>query len=91
MLAFDLPSHEQRDAFHAGLFELGLLALRCGERSIRFRPVLDISMAECQEALALLREQCRRTRSSVRPAECGLRKEALIASATSGQDGGLKS
>src|SRR5206468_10859869 len=28
MLAFDLPSREQRDEFHAGLFELGLLALR---------------------------------------------------------------
>src|SRR5882672_9625064 len=44
MLAFDLPSSEQRDEFHTGLFELGLLALRCGERSIRFRPVLDIPM-----------------------------------------------
>src|SRR5438477_6171006 len=61
MLAFDLPSGEQRDAFHAGLFELGLLALRCGERSIRFRPVLDISIGLCQQALALLREQCKRT------------------------------
>jgi L-lysine 6-transaminase len=68
MLAFDLPNREQRDQFHAGLFELGLLALRCGERSIRFRPVLDISMGVCQQALALLREQCQRTRSAVRTA-----------------------
>ena len=66
MLAFDLPSREQRDEFHAGLFDLGLLALRCGERSIRFRPVLDISINVCQQALALLREQCKRTRSAVR-------------------------
>ncbi len=64
MLAFDLPGRKPRDAFHAGLFDLGLLALRCGERSIRFRPVLDISMAECQQALALLHEQCKRTRST---------------------------
>ena len=74
MLAFDLPSREQRDDFHAGLFELGLLALRCGERSIRFRPVLDISMGLCQQALALLREQCKRTRS----ADCDLQVEPLI-------------
>jgi L-lysine 6-transaminase len=65
MLAFDLPSREQRDAFHAGLFELGLLALRCGERSIRFRPVLDIPTGVCQQALTLLREQCKRMRSGV--------------------------
>src|SRR5438045_6375015 len=74
MLAFDLPSGEQRDAFHAGLFELGLLALRCGERSIRFRPVLDISIGLCQQALALLREQCKRTASAERAA----RVEPLI-------------
>jgi L-lysine 6-transaminase len=78
MLAFDLPSREQRDEFHAGLFELGLLALRCGERSIRFRPVLDISMSVCQQALSLLREQCKRTRSGVRSAERHLREEPLI-------------
>ena len=74
MLAFDLPSREQRDEFHAGLFDLGLLALRCGERSIRFRPVLDISMGLCRQALALIREQCKRMRS----AERDLREEPLI-------------
>jgi L-lysine 6-transaminase len=78
MLAFDLPSREQRDEFHAGLFELGLLALRCGERSIRFRPVLDISMGLCQQALVLLREQCKRMSSKVRSAEHDLREEPLI-------------
>ena len=78
MLAFDLPSREQRDEFHAGLFELGLLALRCGERSIRFRPVLDISMGVCQHALALLGEQCKRMRSVVLSARRDLREEPLI-------------
>ena len=42
MLAFDLPSTAQRDAFWKGAYELGLLVVRCGERSIRLRPVLDI-------------------------------------------------
>ena len=78
MLAFDLPSREQRDEFHAGLFELGLLALRCGERSIRFRPVLDIPMGLCHQALALLREQCKRMRCAVRTPEGGLRTQPLF-------------
>src|SRR5207249_3429324 len=41
MLAFDLPDRETREQFYQGLFELGLLAIRSGERSIRFRPALD--------------------------------------------------
>jgi L-lysine 6-transaminase len=91
MLAFDLPTREQRDEFHTGLFELGMLALRCGKRSIRFRPALDISLVVCQQALALLREQGKRSRSAVDPAVGGLRKEPFVASATSGKAGGLKS
>ncbi len=62
MLAFDLPDRDAREKFYRGLFDLGLIAIRCGERSIRFRPVLDITPAVVHEALALLREQCRRMR-----------------------------
>ena len=60
--AFDLPDPAQRDRFYNGLFELGLLALRCGQRSIRFRPALDISAEAVREALDLLRQQCARMR-----------------------------
>ncbi len=63
LLAFDLPDRDTRERFYKGLFELGLLAIRCGERSIRFRPVLDLTPAVVHEALALLREQCRRLRA----------------------------
>lgn len=63
MLAFDLPDRDTRERFYKGLFELGLIAIRCGERSIRFRPVLDITPAVVHEALALLREQCRRMKA----------------------------
>ncbi|MGC3958546.1 MAG: aminotransferase class III-fold pyridoxal phosphate-dependent enzyme [Verrucomicrobiota bacterium] len=42
MLAFDLPDTATRDAFWKGCYELGLLVVRCGERSIRLRPVLDV-------------------------------------------------
>ena len=61
MIAFDLPSRAMRDEFYRGLFELGLLALRCGERSIRFRPALDLPESAIGEAMDILEKQCRRT------------------------------
>jgi len=61
-LAFDLPDREQRERFYKGLFELGLLAIRAGERSIRFRPVLDFPAAAVSVAMGMLKEQCRRMR-----------------------------
>jgi L-lysine 6-transaminase len=63
MLAFDLPDHDTRERFYKGLFELGLLAIRCGERSIRARPALDLNADGAQEAVKLVKEQCRRMRS----------------------------
>jgi L-lysine 6-transaminase len=65
MIAFDLPNRESRDEFYRGLFDLGLLAIRCGERSIRFRPVLDITADIIGIALDLLRQQCRRMEGTV--------------------------
>src|SRR5882672_11108964 len=60
MIAFDLPDPDAREEFHRGLFERGLLTIRCGERSIRVRPVLDITEDVIQTALELIHEQCRR-------------------------------
>ena len=60
MTAFDLPDRATRDAFYRGLFEIGLLAVRCGERSIRFRPALDLPASAVTKAMELLREQCQR-------------------------------
>jgi L-lysine 6-transaminase len=60
MLAFDLPSTAIRDAFWKGAFELGLLVVRCGERSIRLRPVLDIKEDVLQAALRIMDQQCSR-------------------------------
>lgn len=60
MLAFDLPSTAQRDAFWKGAYELGLLVVRCGERSIRLRPVLDLKDDIITEALRIMDAQCRR-------------------------------
>jgi L-lysine 6-transaminase len=60
MIAFDLPARDLRDKFYQGVFDLGLLALRSGERSIRFRPTLDLPMDAVGEAMEILRKQCQR-------------------------------
>src|SRR5204863_4985981 len=60
MLAFDLPDTARRDSFWKGAFELGLLVVRCGERSIRLRPVLDITETVIEAAMRIMEKQCRR-------------------------------
>lgn len=60
LLAFDLPNREMRDHFWTGAFELGLLVLRSGERSIRLRPVLDLQDDIIDEALKIIDGECRR-------------------------------
>lgn len=59
MLAFDLPDTAARDAFWKGSYELGLLVVRCGERSIRLRPVLDVKDEVIEQALRIMDQQCR--------------------------------
>jgi L-lysine 6-transaminase len=59
-LAFDLADAATREEMWKGLFDLGLLTLRSGENSIRFRPALDMTAAVVNEAMDLLRKQCRR-------------------------------
>jgi L-lysine 6-transaminase len=58
MLAFNLPDTAKRDAFWKGCYELGLLVIRCGDRSIRLRPVLDIKEDILESALRIMDEQC---------------------------------
>jgi len=56
MCAVDLPDTETRDRLMDKAYEMGLMILGCGKRSIRFRPVLDITQAEIDEALGLVRK-----------------------------------
>jgi len=56
MCAVDLPDTETRDRLLDKAYELGLMILACGHRSIRFRPPLDITRAEVDEALDLVRK-----------------------------------
>jgi L-lysine 6-transaminase len=60
LLAFDLPNRELRDRFWTGAYELGLLVLRCGERSIRLRPVLDVKDDAIADALKIIDAELRR-------------------------------
>ena len=61
-IAFDLPDPKTRDEFWKGLFDRGLLVLKSGDHSIRFRPALDITTEVVDEAIALLRAQCETVR-----------------------------
>jgi len=58
MLAFDLPDTAKRDAFWRGCYELDLLVIRSGERSIRLRPVLDVKEEIIELALKIMSEEC---------------------------------
>src|SRR5438105_12906325 len=60
LLSFDLPDADTREKFWKGLFDLGVLTLRSGDRSIRFRPALDITAEVVDEAMGLIRQYCRK-------------------------------
>ena len=61
-LAFDLPDAKTREQFWHGFFDLGILTLRSGENSIRFRPALDITAEVIDEAMDLMRKFCQQKR-----------------------------
>src|SRR5437763_17047860 len=61
-IAFDLPDPKTRDEFWRGVFDRGLLVLKSGDHSVRFRPALDITTEVVDEAIGLLRAQCEQTR-----------------------------
>lgn len=60
-IAFDMTDGATRDKFWRELFDAGLLALKSGDRSIRFRPALDITKAVIDEAMEILRKHCPRS------------------------------
>lgn len=48
MCAFDLKDHDARNSLYKRLYEEGVIVLTCGEKSIRFRPHLNVTKAEIQ-------------------------------------------
>jgi L-lysine 6-transaminase len=55
MCAIDLPDGETRDRVADAMYQNGAIILGCGVRGLRFRPPLDVTAAEIDEALDLVR------------------------------------
>jgi L-lysine 6-transaminase len=55
MIAFDVPAADQRNKAKDAIWRNGLLVLPCGERSLRFRPPLNLSAAEADSGLDIVR------------------------------------
>ena len=55
MVAFDLDNSEKRDALKGDLYKKGLIALPCGQKSIRFRPFLDVKKEDIDKALDIIK------------------------------------
>ncbi len=49
--AFDLPTHEKREELLNEMLTNDFLGLRCGSRAIRFRPPLNLTIAEADDGL----------------------------------------
>jgi L-lysine 6-transaminase len=62
--AFDLADTRCRDAFLTLLLKKGLIALKCGQRTIRFRPPLNVARGEIEKALAIVGDALDETRKA---------------------------
>lgn len=56
LCSFDLPTKELRDKLRQSCWDRHMLTLACGERSMRFRPVLDIDTGEIERGMEILDE-----------------------------------
>jgi len=59
MIAFDLPTGEERARAWRAMYDRGLFAITCGARSIRFRPPLNLTEAQADRGLEIVREALR--------------------------------
>jgi L-lysine 6-transaminase len=55
-IAFDLPTEENRDQFMSEAQNQGMLVLKCGDRSIRFRPSLNVTAGVVDEAISVVKK-----------------------------------
>ena len=56
MCSFDLPTAQLRDHFKNNCYKEKLMILGCGEKSIRFRPALNITENEIDKGLTIIRK-----------------------------------
>ncbi len=57
--AFDAPTTARRNTIRNKCFDKGLIILPSGERSIRFRPALNITTNEIDEGMEIIRQSIR--------------------------------
>jgi L-lysine 6-transaminase len=61
MCAFDLPDKAMRNKFISEVMKQGVVMLGCGERTVRFRPPLTLTLAEAEEGMSLVRNALKAT------------------------------
>ena len=76
MIALDLPNGEARTGFLHTAYGNGMLALGCGERSVRFRPTLDFSKDLVDEAIRITRKSLREVLGGHKTAFAAVEDEA---------------
>jgi len=57
MCAFSLCEAQMRDLLRQKCYDQGLIVIGCGDRSIRFRPALNITKEELDAGLKIIRDQ----------------------------------
>ncbi|KUG27069.1 putative l-lysine-epsilon aminotransferase (l-lysine aminotransferase) (lysine 6-aminotransferase) [hydrocarbon metagenome] len=56
MCSFDFPTTDQRNKFLQELYDNKVLMLSCGNKSVRFRPPLNVSTANIDEAITIMKK-----------------------------------
>lgn len=69
MIAFDLVRPDTRQQVVDALYDNGLFVLVCGDRSIRFRPHLNVTAAVVGEALAIVEKTLQQLNVPAQPAQ----------------------
>ena len=73
MCAIDLPGQQLRDQLITGLRDSQVLVLGCGERTIRFRPALNVTEDELQVGVRALDTVLEGLAAAARPEDIGMR------------------
>ncbi len=55
-IAFDLKDTDTRNKMYNVLFDNGLFSIQCGEKSIRFRPPLNLNKEDADKAIDILKK-----------------------------------
>ncbi|MDI6803224.1 MAG: aminotransferase class III-fold pyridoxal phosphate-dependent enzyme [Bacteroidota bacterium] len=53
--SFDLNTPDERNKLKSSCYDKGLIILGCGERSMRFRPPLNISRSEIDLGISIIK------------------------------------